>query len=108
MSLPLSPHPPERAPDDEDRSMRSPVGWILGAVWGTALGNVALALTAPVRPWGWQGGGMLVSAAGTGLLAAVVSRGRWARWMLLPALVVAVALVLVVRVVMPAADAGAP
>lgn len=43
--------------------------------WALAVGNLCLAMAAPVRPWGWAGAPLLGAAALAGLAAWRATRG---------------------------------
>ncbi len=69
--------------------------------WGTALGFLVTAATAPVRPWGWQGGVALGAAALIAIVAFQRTPGFPPRRMMLPVIGVGMLVPLFFRVVVP-------
>jgi hypothetical protein len=83
------------------RDRPSPQVLAAAVQWGIALGGTVVALTAPVGPSGWSGGGLLAVSAGAAALALVNGEEGWSRRLLPVTLGVAAAMILAIRVALP-------
>lgn len=70
-------------------------------LWGAALGLLVTSLTAPVRPWGWTGGGTLGFALMTAAVAFRATNGFPPRQLLVKVVGTALVLALLIRVILP-------
>lgn len=79
----------------------TPPARALVVLWGLALGLLMTAVTAPVRPWGWQGGSTLGSAFLIAVLALGATPGLPPRRLLVPIAAAALAVLACFRVLLP-------